>query len=504
MKSFFSWFFALLYLLLFSPIHSHGSELVGVDFSSAGAYDYITLRKGSTFAKQLQKAHTIYEIKYDYDLRGETVQVPSDCILKFEGGHLTNGCIVFNKTIVEAANSDVFDQITVSGSLANHKVWLSWWKLMYDEHSNDAILINQVIDAIDNCILYYDIKDNIYVGTDKTEGSSEETIAFLNKQNLTVIQPTQYYTILRGRSSTGSVLRCINNKYILLDGLKVDGGNVYYKKWGENGIGVVGNKKVLIENCIIRNCFSNCFDKEANGKLLNNGYPEWGAGGKGIQIEGGKVQTQAMIRNNSISNCYIGISNNASHQENIIMDGNYIDSCYMSLILLRLNENIEMNVVVDNTIIANNTGDVGVICLGNPQNVCISNTQIKGSSKTKSILRGCFSYSIIQLLVNQPCDALIDAALYRDNPEGHWAKFNFVRIISNQSCDNIITTSEIIPKRGGSSYVEFMGGEFDITLSGKVNKTPIVLPNVNKTSVFNVRYGAKILNGDMETINKKR
>lgn len=383
-------------------------------------------------------------------------------------------------------------------------MWLSWWELEYKSGYNDAILINQIIKSIDNCILYYDIQQNVYVGAEKQDGTTGEIVTFSGKHNLCVIQPTEFYTTLSGRSKGGNVVRCSDNKYISIDGLKVDGANVYYGEQGENGIGVTGNEKVLIENCIIKNCFSNCFGKNTNGKILNNGYPEWGAGGKGIQIEGGSVRTQATIRNNSINNCYIGISNNASHQESVMMDGNYIDSCYMSLILLRLNEKIDMNVNIDNTIISNNLGDVGVICMGNPKNVSISNTQIKGDNTVKSIMRGCFSYSNIQLIVNQPCEALIDAALYRDNPEGHFAKHNYVRIISFHSCDNIITTSEVMPKRGGSTYAEFEGSEFDITLPEMVNKTPIMIPSVNKTSLFNIRHGTKNKIGDMETINKKK
>lgn len=490
----------LIVLALLLPLYLLGANGEG----NVGHYEYQVLRKNKPLSKQLQKKHAIYEIKYNYDLHGETVLIPSDCILKFEGGHIINGKLVFDNTIIESSYKEVFDDIEVEGSIANNDVWLSWWKLKYSRAFNDAILINQIINAIDNCILYYDILHDIYIGAEKPGGTTGEIIHFTGKKNLRVIQTTKYFTVLRGRSKGGNVIRCSDNKYISIDGLKVDGANIYYCEQGENGIGVTGNEKALIENCVIRNCFSDCFGKDTNGKLLKSGYPEWGAGGKGIQIEGGSVATQVTVRNNSISNCYIGISNNAAHQESVVMNGNNIDSCYMSIILLRLSEKIDMNVNIDNTIIANNTGDVGVICMGNPQNVCISNTQIKGSNKTKAILRGCFSYSNIQLIVNQPCESLMDAALYRDNPEGHLALHNFVRIISDQTCDNIITTSEIIPKRGGSTYTEYVGNEIDITLPEKVNKTPIMLPSVNKTSVFNIRYGTRIQTGDMELINKKK
>ena len=444
---------------------------------------------------------TIY--KDDFDLHGDSVIILADCVLKFEGGHISNGYVVFDRTIISSDYENIFHGVGVGGSIANGEVRLSWWELAYNRNTKDVIRINQIINAIDSCILYYDIQYDVYVGAEKDNSHGKETIAFLKKKNLRVIQPTDHFTFLRGRSTTGSVVRCNYNKYISIDGLKVDGDNVSYSKYGENGIGVVGNENVLIENCIIKGCFSNCYDKEANGTLLKkNGYPEWGAGGKGIQIEGETVSTQATIRNNSIRNCYIGISNNASDQENITMDGNYIDSCYMSMIFLRLRANISMNVNVDNAIIANNTGDVGVICMGNASNVSISNTQIKGSRKVASVLRGCFSYSNIQLIVDQPCGALIDAGLYRDNPEGRDATYNCVKILSSRTCDNVINTSKVIPKRNGSSYAHYVSCEFDVTVQEVVAAKPVILPYTSESSLFKVRSQNINRTGSMTEVNR--
>ena len=464
--------------------------------------DYIVLNKDISFVKQVKEKNKTYVIKYDFDLKGQTVKIPQDCVLKFVGGRLYNGQIIFDKTIIESPLREFFDHISVSGTIANREVRLSWWCLGYSIHVNDAVLINQIISAIDNCVLYFDIIHDIYVGTDKTDGSSDETIDFVGKNNLIVVQDTDKYTVLRGRSKTGGIIRCYENHEIVLDGLRIDGSKFYYSKWGENGIGVVGNKRASIQNCIIKNCFSNCFDRSANGTLLKNGYPEWGYGGKGIQIEGGNVCTQVMIKNNHIADCYIGVSNNASDKENVMMIGNQIDSCYMSIVLLRLNRGIQMKVRVDSTIICNNTGNIGAICMGDATDVYMSNTLVKGNNRIKSILRGCFSNSIIQLDVKQACDCLIDAALYRDNPEGEKAINNYIRIVSDQSCDNIINTTKIIPKRGGGLYAEFVGGIFDITINGGLKRTPILLPAMNQSSYFYLRNGEKASCGIMEQINK--
>lgn len=48
----------------------------------------------------VNEANTIYHIQYDYDLQGATITIPSNCILLFEGGKLTNGEIAGDGTSV--------------------------------------------------------------------------------------------------------------------------------------------------------------------------------------------------------------------------------------------------------------------------------------------------------------------------------------------------------------------------------------------------------------------
>lgn len=70
-------------------------------------------------------------------------------------------------------------------------------------------------------------------------------------------------------------------------------------------------------------------------------------------------------------------------------------------------------------------------------------------------------------------------------------------------CLLLIYSSGVIPKNGGYTYVVYVGGTFDITVQGGVKKAPIVLPQANKTTQFNVRMGDTVRSGIMETINKK-
>lgn len=48
----------------------------------------------------INESNTIYEVRYDYDLNGETITIPERCVLKFEGGKFNNGIIIGNNTII--------------------------------------------------------------------------------------------------------------------------------------------------------------------------------------------------------------------------------------------------------------------------------------------------------------------------------------------------------------------------------------------------------------------
>lgn len=44
----------------------------------------------------INQPNTIYEIRYDFDANGETINIPENCTLKFKGGSLNNGSINLN------------------------------------------------------------------------------------------------------------------------------------------------------------------------------------------------------------------------------------------------------------------------------------------------------------------------------------------------------------------------------------------------------------------------
>ena len=63
----------------------------------------------------MQWPDTIYIIQYDYQLQGETLNIPSGCVLKFEGGSIEGGTLATdNVTLVEG--NPVLPEVTLQGT----------------------------------------------------------------------------------------------------------------------------------------------------------------------------------------------------------------------------------------------------------------------------------------------------------------------------------------------------------------------------------------------------
>ena len=66
---------------------------------------YVILRKNKSFAEQVTKENTIYEIRYDFDLNGAEITLSKNSSLKFVGGTIKNGEINCNGNYLFSENS---------------------------------------------------------------------------------------------------------------------------------------------------------------------------------------------------------------------------------------------------------------------------------------------------------------------------------------------------------------------------------------------------------------
>ena len=93
---------------------------------------YFILRKDKTFAEQVTETDTIYEIRYGFDLGGESVTIPSGCVLSFVGGKIFNGTIEGNYTQIKSRGGTCFSVIAFSGTFSVEHVESEWFGLVPD------------------------------------------------------------------------------------------------------------------------------------------------------------------------------------------------------------------------------------------------------------------------------------------------------------------------------------------------------------------------------------
>ena len=90
------------------------------------------VKKNILTAIMLNQSNTIYEIRYDFDLNGETIEMQEGCTLKFEGGSLMNGKIVGNNTFIQSEIRTIFNNTTCEGTFSNEVGYPEWFFIPYN------------------------------------------------------------------------------------------------------------------------------------------------------------------------------------------------------------------------------------------------------------------------------------------------------------------------------------------------------------------------------------
>lgn len=87
-------------------------------------YKTVNLKNNLSFAAQVNTANCKYIVKYNFDLEGESIAIPENCLLEFDGGTVSNGTLIGQDTIIiyHQDRNIVLPNVVFEGSWTNGNV----------------------------------------------------------------------------------------------------------------------------------------------------------------------------------------------------------------------------------------------------------------------------------------------------------------------------------------------------------------------------------------------
>lgn len=194
---------------------------------------YSVLVADKTFAQQVLSANTIYEIRYDYDLNNQTVSLPKNCILQFEGGSLRNGTLIGNNTNISASRILIFKSINIQGTWTS-KFQADWFLSKWNKHGDSQLIdCHDELEHLFNC----GARD-IHFGSSKLYYTSQ-TIVINNLINITGHLPHTH-------AKTGYGATIQTNSNITLLHFRV-GAHSFGDRLCINGISLVAGSTAILD-----------------------------------------------------------------------------------------------------------------------------------------------------------------------------------------------------------------------------------------------------------------
>lgn len=131
-----------------------GGDVTASSFSSVSTGSEATVSESSKTelrnlltAAMISEPNTIYEIRYDFDLDGNAIKIPEKCTLRFVGGLIANGEIIYNKTYIDVLNSGIFKNVVVSGTLRNNIAYSDWFCTNKDGINDDSTALQNFLNC---------------------------------------------------------------------------------------------------------------------------------------------------------------------------------------------------------------------------------------------------------------------------------------------------------------------------------------------------------------------
>lgn len=228
----------------------------------------------------INNPNTIYHIQYDYNLNGQTITIPSGCVLLFEGGSISNGNIKGIDTIIDnPSNNIIFDNIIIQGAWLCSFIDSNWFK-----EYNEGTLRNIMSLSNPNILTTISIKKgSTYIKGFKasTEDKFWATIYdSIQIPSNTIIDFNGGTLKVTPNNRGNYIALCVyNSDNIEIKNVTIIGDSIeHLGSTGEFGFGisVIGGENITIDNCYITNMwgdglfFDSIYDTATREKIIKN------------------------------------------------------------------------------------------------------------------------------------------------------------------------------------------------------------------------------------------
>ena len=161
----------------------------------------------------INEPNTIYEIRYDFDLNGQEIIVPDNCVLKFEGGYLSNGTLL-GELCFSGDYIDVLRDISLQ-KIKN--VSTIDYRYIFSNSLNNIFVVKNSKDLTKAINAYNSASDEQYwvitntIVTDEITLTGTANLTIIGCNNAELIYATSVYSVKK----SDNILDCIHNSYKL-------------------------------------------------------------------------------------------------------------------------------------------------------------------------------------------------------------------------------------------------------------------------------------------------
>lgn len=271
--------------------------------------EVVHLDPSKSFVEQVIAANKVYVVYNDFKLGGN-VTIPENCVLKFEGGTLSNGTLIGTNTVIEAERKRIFGpNIKISGKWNTKTVYSSWFtnevnclKHLFNFTSNET----ESEIYIDNETYYLSPIENraalmvpthtrvscagkIVLNTSNYKGAKIIGVkgdctwmggTIEGDINTNTVDDPQYGHGFELEGACNNIINvtitnCNGDGVYISEGSRnVTIDKVNIKCCSRNGISVIGDNNIMISNCIISDIRKTdpkaCVDIEPNNEGVKN------------------------------------------------------------------------------------------------------------------------------------------------------------------------------------------------------------------------------------------